>query len=150
MDYQNLSRHICSWFIMELKFKLLKLLVKSGVIQIKMIHEQLNYWVMERKRSCGFHRIFTVAFERLFQVKLGYVNVNDCSAGLEPPAVARNRRKSTVKIGRNPPLSLLKKFQHCLLSYLKKPFKIKILKSNVFQRSKIHKYNIMLFVIKVA
>ncbi len=58
---------------------------------------------MERKRSCGFHRIFTVAFERF-----GLVNVNDCPArlenmlvGLEPSAGARNRKKATVKIRRN-------------------------------------------------
>ena len=47
--------------------------------------------VMERKRSCRFHLIFTVAFGRLFYVRLG--NVNDCPAGLEPSAWARNRRK---------------------------------------------------------
>ena len=23
------------------------------------------FWIIERKRSCGFHRIFTVAFDRL-------------------------------------------------------------------------------------
>ena len=38
-------------------------------------------WIMERKRSSGFRRIFTVAF----------VNVNDSPAGLEPTAGARNR-----------------------------------------------------------
>ena len=37
---------------------------------------------MERKRSSGFRRIFTAAFDRLFQVRLGYVNVNDCPAWL--------------------------------------------------------------------
>ena len=37
---------------------------------------------MERKRNSGFHRIFSVAFDRLFKVRLGYVNVNDCPAEL--------------------------------------------------------------------
>ena len=32
---------------------------------------------------------------------LGMVNVNDCPAGLELPAGARNRRKATAKIRRN-------------------------------------------------
>ena len=39
---------------------------------------------------------FTVAFDRLFYVRLG-----DCPAGIEHPARARNRGKATVKIGRN-------------------------------------------------
>ena len=52
---------------------------------------------MERKRSCGYRRIFTVAFDRL-----GYVNVNDCTTGLEPSAGARNRIKGTVKFRQNP------------------------------------------------
>ncbi len=39
-----------------------------------------------------------MAFDRLFYVRLG-----DCPAGLEPSAVARNRRKATVKIRRNAP-----------------------------------------------
>ena len=42
----------------------------------------LNGWIMERKRSSGFHRIFTVAFDRLFQVRLCQVNVNDYPAGV--------------------------------------------------------------------
>ena len=37
---------------------------------------------MERNRSSGIRRIFTVAFDRLFLVRLGKVNVNDCPAGL--------------------------------------------------------------------
>ena len=41
-----------------------------------------NYWVMWKKRSCGFHRIFTVVFERLFKVRLGYVIAPQ---GLSPP-----------------------------------------------------------------
>ena len=47
---------------------------------------------MGRKRSSGFSRIFTAAFDRLFLVGLGKVNVKDCAAGLgtdpvglEPP-----------------------------------------------------------------
>ena len=40
-----------------------------------------------------------MAFERLFLVRLGYIG--DCPAGLELPAVARNRRKSTVKNTKN-------------------------------------------------
>ena len=55
-----------------------------------------NYQIMERKRSKGFRRIFTEAFDRLFQV-----NVNDCPAG------AINMRKATVKIRRNPLLCFL-------------------------------------------
>ena len=37
---------------------------------------------MERKRSSGFRHIFTVAFDRLFWVNFGKVNVYDCLAGL--------------------------------------------------------------------
>ena len=44
-------------------------------------------WIMERKLSSGFRRIFTVASDRLG-------NVNDCPTGIEPPTVARNNRKS--------------------------------------------------------
>ncbi len=60
---------------------------------------------MERKRSIGFRRIFTVALKGYF--RLCYVNVNNCTAGLEicstglePPTEARNR-KAIVKIRRN-------------------------------------------------
>ena len=52
---------------------------------------------MERKRSCGFRRIFIVM----------NVNVNECPAGLEPPAGSRNRRTATLKIQRNPLLRFL-------------------------------------------
>ncbi len=45
--------------------------------------------------SSGFRFIFTVAFN-YFRLE----NVNDCPAGLEPPAGARNRRKATVKMRR--------------------------------------------------
>ena len=52
---------------------------------------------MERKRSSEFRRIFTVVFDRLFYVRLGKVNVDDCPAGqdigpagLEPPTGAKN------------------------------------------------------------
>ena len=54
---------------------------------------------MDRKRSFRFRRIFTVAFDRLFQV-----NVNDC------PVWARNR-KATVKIRINPLLRFLSMIQ---------------------------------------
>ena len=59
---------------------------------------------MEINRSGGFRSIFTVAFYKLFQVRLGKLNVNDCPAvhceeiGI---AGARNRRKVTVKIRQN-------------------------------------------------
>ena len=48
----------------------------------------------------AFCRIFTVAYDRLFQVRLG-----DCPAGLSnwPPAGARNKKKATMKIRRNLP-----------------------------------------------
>ena len=46
-------------------------------------------WIMERKLSSGFRRIFTVASDRLG-------NVNDCLAGLEPLTGVRNNRKSTI------------------------------------------------------
>ena len=39
---------------------------------------------MERKRSSGFRRIFTEAFDRL-DFRLGWVNVDNCPAGLDPP-----------------------------------------------------------------
>ena len=38
---------------------------------------------------------------------LGYIRVNECPAGLEPPAGARYRRKAIVKIRRNRPLWIL-------------------------------------------
>ncbi len=37
-------------------------------------------------------------------LRLGYVRVNECPAGLEPPLGAIYRRKATVKIRRNKPL----------------------------------------------
>ena len=37
-----------------------------------------------------------------FRVILDYVRFNESSAGLEPPAAARNKRKATVKIHKNP------------------------------------------------
>ena len=50
----------------------------------------------------GFHSSFLKGYFRL-----GYVNVNDCPAGLEPAAGARIRRKATVKISRNQQLRFL-------------------------------------------
>ena len=47
-------------------------------------------WIMERKLSSGFRRIFTVASDRLG-------NVNDCPTGIEPPTGARYNRKTTIK-----------------------------------------------------
>ena len=47
---------------------------------------------MERKGSSGFRRIFPVAFDWLFYVKLGYVNVyrlGNWAEGLEHPARAK-------------------------------------------------------------
>ncbi len=40
-------------------------------------------------------------------VRLGELRVYECTAGLESPAVAINRRKATVKIQRNQPLRTL-------------------------------------------
>ena len=51
------------------------------------------YWIVDRTRSSGLRCIFTAGCYRF-----GYVIVHDCPLGLEPPAVARNRRKATVKI----------------------------------------------------
>ena len=65
---------------------------------------KLKIWVKSRIRSCGFLRIFTYTNDELFQVWLGYLKVNDCPAGLEPPAGARKRRKATVKILRILPI----------------------------------------------
>ena len=51
--------------------------------------------------NCGaFRRILRVAFN-VFYVRLGYIWLDDCPAGLDPPAGARNMRKATVKIRRN-------------------------------------------------
>ncbi len=47
---------------------------------------------MEPAVSSYFH----ISFDRS-----GLFNVNDCPAGLEAPAGARNRKKATVKIRRN-------------------------------------------------
>ena len=58
---------------------------------------------MERKRSTGFRRIFTVTF-----IRFGSGNVNDCPEELEAPAVARYRRKATMKIFRD--LSMIQIF----------------------------------------
>ncbi len=46
--------------------------------------------------GAGFLRIFIISFDRL-----GFVRVNDCPAGLGPPAGAKNRRKATVTKRRN-------------------------------------------------
>ncbi len=51
--------------------------------------------------------VFTYTDNGLFQVMLGQVRVNECPAGLDPPAVARNGMKTTLKIRRNPPLRIL-------------------------------------------
>ena len=43
------------------------ILIRVGEINlVQNIHPWENSWIMERKRSCRFHRIFTVAFEVLF------------------------------------------------------------------------------------
>ncbi len=49
----------------------------------------------QKNPEAGCLRIFTVAFDRLFEVRLGFLVVNDCPAG------ARNRRKATVNKRRN-------------------------------------------------
>ncbi len=36
--------------------------------------------------GAGSLGIFTIAFARLFQVRLSYLSVNDCPAGVELPA----------------------------------------------------------------
>ena len=56
----------------------------------------MKYRVLERKRIAGF-----VAF-------LQYLlkSVDDCPAGLEPPARARNRRKATVEKYEESPLKV--------------------------------------------
>ena len=56
---------------------------------------------MERKRSSGFRRRFTVSFNRLFLVRFGQLNVNDFPTGAE------NRRKATVIIRQNQLLRFL-------------------------------------------
>ena len=57
---------------------------------------------MERKRNSGFRRIFTVAFDRLLLVN------RPCRA--RTPSGAKNRRKATVKIRRNPLLQFISLF----------------------------------------
>ncbi len=49
--------------------------------------------------SCGFLRIFTYTDDDgFFKFRLGKVRVKECPGGLELPAVARNRKKASVKI----------------------------------------------------
>ena len=48
---------------------------------------------MERKQSRGCQRIFTVAFDRLFQIRLGQVNANHCPEGV----IAHNRSQKQEK-----------------------------------------------------
>ena len=59
----------------------------------------------------GYSPFFTVAFYRLFQVKLGQVIAPQGQAigpaGLEPLAGARNRRKVTLKNTTNRPLRIV-------------------------------------------
>ena len=62
---------------------------------------------METKRNGGIRLIFRIAFDRLFHIKLDMVNINDCPAGLEFLAVARIRRKATVKMRRSQQLRFL-------------------------------------------
>ena len=52
-------------------------------------------------------RILKMAFDRLFYVRLGFIGLGDCPAGLELPTGARTRRKATVKIRRNAPQGAL-------------------------------------------
>ena len=80
------------------KFLLLEL-IKSRALQIKI-------FVTSVLTGTGFLQIFTVDFDRLLQVRLGQLRVNDCPAGLESwprrvRAHRRKRRKATVKKRRN-------------------------------------------------
>ncbi len=52
-------------------------------------------WSTRINSEAWFHRIFTIAFDRL--IRLGHLRVNDCPAGLEPPAGVKNRRKTSLK-----------------------------------------------------
>ena len=64
---------------------------------------------MERKRSSGFHRIFTVAFYRLFSVRFCKVNVNDCHAELDSPRRCQKYERyseNTTKPAFNDPQTL--------------------------------------------
>ncbi len=45
-----------------------------------------------------------MAFNRLFEVRLGYIGLGDCPAGLELPTGARNMRKATKINTKNRPL----------------------------------------------
>ena len=43
-----------------------------------------------------------MAFDRLFYVRLGYIGLGDCPAGLKPPVGAKNKRKVAVKNKESP------------------------------------------------
>ncbi len=53
-------------------------------------------------RSCGFLRIFTYTDHGILKVRLGKVRIKEGPAGLEPSKWAKNKRKATVKLLRNP------------------------------------------------
>ena len=59
-----------------------------------------------------------VVFKKWLLVRLGYIWLGDCPAGLEPSAGARNRRKATMKIRRNPLL--------CFLYIIRKFFRLSV------------------------
>ncbi len=67
---------------------------------------------MDKPRSLDY-LIFIVAFDRL-----GYVSVNDCPAGLEPPSEARNRRKATLKIQRNTTPGIIRLDPKCHILFI--------------------------------
>ena len=71
------------------------ILVFCKTIQILNLLNQCTWSVWWRNRV---FLIFTVAFDRLGKVRLGQVRENGCLAGLEPPEVAKNRKKGSVKI----------------------------------------------------
>ncbi len=98
-DYYNLFRKF--YFDQVLGFAHCTLLIPDD----RILQKQYKFWrVKERIRSCRFLRIF-IYTDGLFYVSLGYVRVNECPAGLEPTAGARNWRKATVKMLKKPATS---------------------------------------------
>ena len=71
------------------------LMTTTKVIKIGLsrISDNLIFKKRVKERICGFLRIFTYTEDGLFKVRLDYVRVKECPAGLETPIGAINGRK---------------------------------------------------------
>ena len=99
----------------------------SAVIRKKYFNLKKNIWIMERKQTSGFRRIFTLAI-LLFLAPSRSSNPTGQSITLKLPNLT-NLSKATVKIRRNPLLSFLSMIQ----SFFYKSFSKSIVKYLLIQ-----------------